>query len=65
MSNKITATERLFRTADGDLVGESDPAATLLAYTPGDILTDRDAEVLAAKNRSKPADKSRRPSGNK
>lgn len=58
---------RVFRTADGGHVLDGDPAAEVLVYTPEDDVPD---EVLAelglgAKAAKKPADKSRRPAGDK
>lgn len=60
-----TASERLWRTADGRLVPDGDEAAERLAYAPGDEITARDEHLLsntdkpktAAKAAAKPADK--------
>lgn len=59
-----TASERLWRTADGRLVPDGDEAAERLAYAPGDEITARDEHLLssadkksASKAAVKPADK--------
>lgn len=67
----MKATERLWRTADGGLVHDGDPAAATLAYAVGDNVRSADearlpeAEKAQEKAAPKPADKARRPSGNK
>jgi hypothetical protein len=52
-----TAGRRLWRTRDGGLVPDGDPAAVTLAYAPGDELTDTDAQRLAPAPPTKQADK--------
>lgn len=54
-----TATERLWRTADGGLVRDGDEAATLLAYTVGDEIRPADEHLVPAERKAaeKPADK--------
>lgn len=49
--------ERVFATADGELVGEDDPRAAFLRYAVGDEVSEEDAAAL--KERAKPADKRR------
>lgn len=74
----MIAGRRLWRTADGGLVEDGDPAAVALAYGPGDELAAADAEVVAGvqptpaaddageKRGGRPADKARRrPAGDK
>jgi hypothetical protein len=65
---------RLWRTENGGLVEDGDPAGVTLAYGPGDQLTAADEALLAGetedeeagqKQASRPADKSRRPGGDK
>lgn len=62
----MIADQRLWRTKDGSLVTDGDPAAVTLAYAPGDELTDTDAARLAEARKPKlthrpPSDKQRRP----
>ncbi len=60
-----TASERLWRTADGGLVLDGDEAAEFLAYAPGHEIAARDEQLVpgadkpkaAAKAATKPADK--------
>lgn len=54
-----TATERLWRTADGRLVRDGDEAATVLAYTAGDEIRPADEHLVLADRKAteKPADK--------
>jgi hypothetical protein len=51
--------KRLYRTADGRLVGEGDPDAAFLAYPAGTEIPDTEAvkEGLLKKAAAKPADK--------
>lgn len=53
------ADRHLWRTADGKLVEAGDPAGQVLAYAPGDELSDTDAKDTSSKAKTKPADKSR------
>jgi len=66
----VIAETRIWRTSDGKHVLDDDPAAALLAYTPGDDVPDevvneltgdtkpvKQARPAANKARSKPADK--------
>lgn len=67
----MRAGRRLWRTADGGLVADGDPAAVRLAYASGDELTEADEQLLAEpehhrvdgpKSSGRPADKAgRRP----
>jgi hypothetical protein len=57
------APERIYRNTDGELVPASGPDAAVLAYAEGDEMTPDDA--AAWKKRKAPADKQRRPAGNK
>jgi len=60
----VIADQRLWRTRDGGLVNDGDPAAVTLAYAPGDELTDTDVGLLAepaqSKQAARPPDKRRR-----
>lgn len=60
----MIADQRLWRTKDGRLVDDGDPAAVTLAYAPGDELTDTDAGLLVqswqSKQAARPPDKRRR-----
>lgn len=51
----MKATERLYRTAEGELVAEGSPAAAFLAYAVGDDVDAADEAKL----------KSRKPAANK
>jgi hypothetical protein len=44
----MNADRRLYRTADGKLCEENDPAAAFLAYPEGEKLSDADAKALGA-----------------
>lgn len=59
----MRAEQRICRTTDGRLVPEGDPDAAFLAYAVGDDISEADAERLKAAD--KPADKARKPQGNK
>lgn len=67
----MRAKERLWRTGDGRLVRDGDPAAATLAYAVGDDVRPADEakvpgdEQAEAKEAAKPADKSRTPSRTK
>lgn len=50
----MRAPSRLWRTADGRLVLDGDPAATVLAYGPGDEVTAADAKRLPGKTPTQP-----------
>jgi hypothetical protein len=65
----VRAGRRLWRTRDGGLVTDGDPAAATLAYAAGDELSAGDEQLLAdpaeagepaAKAAPAPADKARR-----
>jgi hypothetical protein len=43
-----TADRRVYRTADGRLVGEGDPQAAFLAYPAGEPVTDSDGDAYRA-----------------
>lgn len=61
-----TAEGHIWRTKDGDLVASGfGPSGSVLAYAPGDELSDADAKALAAKSRPKAQDKSRTKSEDK
>lgn len=51
----MKATERLYRTADGDLVAEGNPAAAFLAYAEGDEIDAKDRDKVPGAKSSKPA----------
>lgn len=58
------ADRRVYRTADGQLVGEGDPQAAFLAYPVGEDVADDDADAYRAlvaggraKAAAKPTDK--------
>lgn len=59
----MIAEDRIYRTADGELVDEGDSGAAFLAYAPGDEVAEKDAAEL--KKRSAPANKQRKPAANK
>lgn len=60
------ADRRVYRTADGQLVGEGDPQAAFLAYPVGEDVADGDVDAYRAlvgdraKAVAKPADKAAR-----
>lgn len=54
----MNAQERVYRTADGDLVPEGNERAAFLAYAVGDEITKADEAAL--KKRAAPANKQRR-----
>jgi hypothetical protein len=66
-----TATERLWRTADGQLVRDGDEAGQSLAYTPGDQIAPKDESLVPgddqadAKAADKPENKMAAPPANK
>lgn len=53
----MKAEERIYATADGELVGEDDTRAAFLRYAVGDEVSSKDAAAL--KERKRPADKAR------
>lgn len=54
----MNATQRLYRTAQGDLVTEGNPAAAFLAYAEGDeIAREDESKVPGAKSRKPVANK--------
>lgn len=54
----MRADQRLWRTADGGLVHDDDPAAAILAYAAGDEIAAADEALLGGeKAKAKPADK--------
>lgn len=68
----MIAEQRLWRTDDDRLVLDGHPDAAVLAYTPGDEISPADQDRVPGaqtppepKAAPKPADKSRRPAGNK
>lgn len=42
----MRAEQRLWRTGDGRLVADGDPAGAVLAYTPGDDIAPRDESLV-------------------
>lgn len=64
----MKAGERLWRTGDGGLVRDGDPAGATLAYAAGDDIAAADQAKVPgaqAKASAPAANKSRRPQGNK
>lgn len=62
----MNAQERLWRTADGDLVRDGDPAAGILAYAAGDEIASADqAKVPGAETEAGGSQKARPASANK
>lgn len=51
----MKATQRLYRTTDGELVAEGNPAAAFLAYAEGDEVADADRSKIPGAKASKPA----------
>jgi hypothetical protein len=70
----VNAAERIYRTADGELVNHRHPQAAFLAYAVGDEIAKADESKVpsnepepAAQEKARAAspNKSRRPQGNK